>query len=96
MNQTPEINDALNTLRYAILGALLDIGDDSAMTLLRLEISTNIPRETLRGIIADLRGDGLVMHVRGLCNDGGMFAGSGYAITQTGVEHISEPKVGAP
>jgi hypothetical protein len=85
----PEIDQALQTLRHAILGALSDIGEENALTLWGLSADTGLPRETLRGIIADLRSEGLVIYVRGLFADDGRPAGAGYAITAAGIAEIT-------
>ena len=87
----PEVAEALQTLRHTILGALRDYGDDGemALTLKGLSEHTGLPRETLRGIVADLRADELAIYLRGLWSDDGTPAGAGYAITAAGIAEIS-------
>lgn len=87
---------AIGTLRYAILVALRDYGGagELALTLKGLSEYTGLPRETLRGIVADLRADGLTIYVRGLWGDDGQPAGAGYSITPKGMASIAVTKGG--
>ena len=77
--------DALVMLRRAILEALDGVFEPGwCLSLYGLKARTDLPRETLRGIIADMRAEGLVSYHKGLWSDDGMPAGAGYAITEAG------------
>lgn len=62
---------------------------DLCLTLYGLNARTNLPRETLRGIIADLRAEHLVSVQRGLFSEDGTPAGTGYHITEIGLAHLA-------
>lgn len=71
---------ALETLRRQILQALSDAEEGMCLSLHGLSSRTGLPRETLRGIIADMRADGLVSYHKGLWREDGTPGGAGYAI----------------
>lgn len=76
---------ALGFLRGMILAALADAPEQSWCRGLRsLSWATHLPREVIRGVLADLRENGLVEYRRGLMNDDGEVAGAGYALTARG------------
>lgn len=79
---------ALAALRSITLEALSEAEEGFCLPLSRLSIRTGLPRETLRGIIADLRAEGLASHHRGLMDESGVCAGSGYAITDAGLAEL--------
>jgi DNA-binding transcriptional ArsR family regulator len=76
---------ALGFLRRMILAALADAPEESWCRGLRsLSWATSLPREVIRGVLADLRENGLVEYRRGLMTDDGDVAGAGYALTARG------------
>ncbi len=74
--------DALQILRQMILNALYDAEEGMCLSLHGLSSRTGLPRETLRGIIADMRADGLVTYHKGLWRDDGTPGGAGYAMAK--------------
>ena len=79
---------ALGQLRLIILEALHDVSEPGwCLGLAALSARTNLPRESLRGIIADLRAEGLVSHHIGLWTEDGEPAGAGYALTDKGASY---------
>lgn len=73
---------ALQILRQMILSALSDAEEGMCLSLHNLSSRTGLPRETLRGIIADMRADGLVSYHKGLWREDGSPGGAGYAVAQ--------------
>jgi len=79
------IFDQLHELRVAI-GTVLDEArraDRTACNLRAFE-PIGLPREVARGLIATMRAQGLVEHVRGLWTEYGQPAGAGYVLTPAG------------
>lgn len=84
-------DEALKTLRNGVLGALAEADrDDCCLNLRGLSSRTGLPRETLRGLVADLRADGLASYQRGLWSYDGLPGGSGYGITPAGLAAVDE------
>lgn len=87
--------EAMVTIRCAILEALRSSSDmDYCLNLSGLAARTDLPRETLRGIIADMRAEGLVSHHKGLWSEEGTPGGAGYAITDDGRAALARVKGG--
>jgi hypothetical protein len=81
-----QYHDALTVLRRGILEALSDASDwDLCLNLYGLSSRLGLPRETIRGLVADMRSDGLVRYERGLWTEDGQPAGAGYSITEAGI-----------
>lgn len=74
-------------LRKSTLNALCTAHDGWCLNLNGLQKRTGISREILRGIITDLRSEGLVEHCIGLWFEDGEPAGAGYRLTEKGWEH---------
>lgn len=76
---------AVATLRASVLRALTEVPEPGwCLNLFGLQSRTGLSRDLLRGIVADLRRDGLVGYHKGLCTEDGMPGGSGYALTPAG------------
>ena len=85
------IEGALHLLRGAVMDALDCVPEPCwYLSFKNLEPMTGIQRETLRGIVADLREDGLVEYQRGLMTEDGELAGSGYRLTAAGLAWVRE------
>lgn len=85
--------EAMVTIRCAILEALRSSSDmDYCLNLSGLAARTDLPRETLRGIIADMRAEGLVSYHKGLWSEEGTPGGAGYAITDDGRAALARVK----
>lgn len=83
------LQKAAQALRVAILKALEEADrQEMCLNLFGLQTRTGLPRETLRGIAADLRAEGLAAHKKGLWSDDGTPAGAGYCITKAGKEAL--------
>lgn len=89
-----DIRAAIDGLRLAVLRAVPR--NDWCLALGRLTADTDIPREICRGILAELRGDGLVAYRRGLLTDDGEVAGAGYTLTPKGEALIDHACRAAP
>mgnify|MGYP001159284694 CR=1 FL=1 len=77
--------DAMTVLRRAILAALDEVSVPGWYLGLRgLSSRTDLPRETLRGLIADMRAAGWISHHIGLWTEDGGPGGAVYAITDAG------------
>ena len=80
---TPD--ELMNAVRKIVLDALTQVEDEGwCLNLHGLQVRTGFPKETLRGIIADLREDGLAAYYSGLWTEDGTPGGAGYAITNLG------------
>lgn len=81
--------DPIDALRRTIMAALSEAADaEMCLNLFGLSSRTGLPRETLRGIMADLRAEGLATHHKGLWSEDGAPAGAGYSITDPGREQL--------
>lgn len=90
--QADPVVKPLDALRHLILDALTTVAEEGyCLNLYGLEARTDLPRETLRGIVADMRKDGLVSYHKGLWAEDGMPAGAGYAITAAGRAALVQP-----
>ncbi|WP_417627042.1 hypothetical protein [Pararhodobacter aggregans] len=84
-----ERDDPILALRRAILAALAEAADaEMCLNLFGLSSRTGLPRETLRGIVTDLRAEDLAAHHKGLWSEDGTPAGAGYSITDNGREQL--------
>lgn len=82
------IRAAIEGLRLSVLRAVPR--NDWCHSLGRLAVETNVPREICRGIVAELRSDGLVTYRKGLLNEDGEVAGAGYTLTPKGEAFLEE------
>jgi hypothetical protein len=83
--QPASLVKAAATLRAAVLRALTEVPEPGwCLNLSGLSLRTGLSRELLRGLVADLRHEGLVEHQRGLWSEDGTPAGAGYALTPAG------------
>jgi DNA-binding IscR family transcriptional regulator len=88
----PDVDDptmtttaAAATLRAAVLRALTEVSEPGwCLNLSGLAVRTGLSRDLLRGLVADLRREGLVEHQRGLWFEDGTPAGAGYSLTAAG------------
>ncbi|MCA2012424.1 hypothetical protein LCM17_13075 [Cereibacter sphaeroides] len=87
-----DIPGAVARLQLAVLKALPR--EEWCFPLGRVAGETGIPREVCRGLIAELRADGLVVYQKGLLDDAGDAAGSGYRLSQRGVSFLAEARHG--
>jgi DNA-binding IscR family transcriptional regulator len=79
------ITAAAAILRSAVLRALGNAYEwESCLNLSGLAARTGLSRDLLRGLIADLRREGLVKHRIGLWYEEGGPAGAGYSLTAAG------------
>ena len=85
-----DIPGAVARLQLAVLKALPR--EDWCYSLGRVSGETGIPREICRGLIAELRADGLVVYEKGLLDDAGEVAGSGYHLSRRGVAFLEEDR----
>lgn len=82
---------AYATVRGHVLFALYSLGEsaeygweETGFRLRSLEQESGYPREVVRAVMRDLVDDGLARYLRGLMDEDGMAAGSGYALTRKG------------
>ncbi|WP_068305340.1 hypothetical protein [Pararhodobacter sp. CCB-MM2] len=83
-----DINATIDGLKLRVLRAVPR--NDWYCSLARLTHKTEIPREICRGIIAELRAEGLVTYRKGLMNEDGDLGGTGYTLTKKGEAKIEE------
>lgn len=87
--------DPLAALQHVILNALADVSQPGWCVNLRgLQGRTGLPREVLRGLVANLRDRGLASYHKGLWTDDGEPGGAGYAITNAGLASIAKKAAG--
>jgi len=85
-----DASDALAVLRRSIMDALNQVHEPGwCRNLHGLSEMTGLPRETLRGLIADMRADGLVEYEKGLWSEDGLPAGAGYCLSDVGRKCLS-------
>jgi DNA-binding GntR family transcriptional regulator len=92
----PDVDDptmtttaAAATLRAAVLRALTEVPEPGwCLNLSGLAVRTGLSRDLLRGLVADLRHEGLVEHMIGLWSEDGRPAGAGYALTPAGAAAV--------
>lgn len=77
-----DIRAAIDGLKITVLRAIPR--NDWCLSLGHLSADTDIPREICRGILAELRADGLATYRKGLLTDDGEVAGAGYTLTPKG------------
>lgn len=76
---------ALGFLQGLIMAALADVPElGMYRSLSGLSSATGLPREVIRGVLEDLRANGLVQWRLDLLTEDGEVAGSGYALTARG------------
>ncbi|RRH70033.1 hypothetical protein [Falsigemmobacter faecalis] len=80
----------VEALRRLALETLSECGEGYCLSLRGFlsRCGARIHPEIVRGIMADLRQDGLVAHCRGLMTEDGEMAGSGWGITPAGQAHL--------
>ena len=78
---------ALETLKRAILDELKQ-PYESFRYVATVAEDTGLPKDVTAAILRDMRDNGLVVYRRGLFTEDGEVAGSGYAITHVGTEHL--------
>ncbi|MCA2014408.1 hypothetical protein LCM17_23155 [Cereibacter sphaeroides] len=82
------IRAAIDGLRLSVLRAVPR--NDWCVSLGRLAAVTEIPREICRGLVAELRSEGLVTYRKGLLTEDGEVAGAGYTLTPKGEGFLEE------
>lgn len=82
---------ALEILRHSILRPLAEQPDGWCLNLRGLGHATGLPRETIRGLIADMRAERLIAFQIGLWSDDGEPMGAGFSITKAGRAVIAPP-----
>jgi len=82
----------LNPNEWKVLWQLgkIYLSDMNCLNLNGLHYRTGLSREEVRKAAKTLRAKGLVLHQRGLFDDEGKTAGSGYAATKEGYELAEE------
>lgn len=87
----PSIKDAMKTLDWAVLQHMDEMtpgGYDFWAFPLNAFVDENITKDMAGAICRNLRNRGFVTFERGLFDDEGRPAGSGYAITKAGREYL--------
>lgn len=69
-----------------ILGAFAEVGEDYCIGYRTLEPRTGMTREQLKPLVAELRKLGYAYYAKGLMNEDGEVAGSGFGITREGLD----------
>lgn len=85
----PSIKDAMKTLDWAVLQYMDEMTDfDGWAFPLNCFVDEHITKDMAGAICRNLRNRGYVTFERGLFDDSGYPAGSGYAITKAGREYL--------
>ena len=93
-----DIENSIATIEMSVLKTLNEYSEDSdygqAWYTWKIAEDTGLTKEYARVALLSLRNRGLVIWQRGLFNDDGMTAGSGYAITNQGQKYLADEAAG--